>query len=91
MGISKLTENDVVILKVCFGSDCEEFFTLRRSEIQLRAAANMLEVFFMVNKGDAATTTELYMAITKSTFLSTFINVMQAATGREIEARFGSF
>jgi len=92
MGISGLTENDVVILKVCFGSDCEEFITLekRRSEMQLRAA-DVLEVFFMVNKGDPATTVELYVAITKRNFLSTFVNAMQAATGRQIEAGFGSF
>lgn len=91
MGIPGMTANDIVILKVCFGSDCEEFFTIRRSEMQLRAADGQLEVFFFVNKGDPATTAELYMAITKPTFLSSFTNSMLAATGREIRAQFGMF
>ena len=88
LGIPGMTAADVVVLKVCWGSDCRLFWEGRRS-MHLLAAASALEVDFFVNKGDPATTIELYNAVTSPTFLSSFISLLSAITGRTITAKFG--
>ena len=88
---------DVVVLKVCYGSDCNENWIIdRRRFLHVPPAANhsdaspqlraeKLVVDFFINRGKT-TTSEIFKQLSRASFASTFVAKLKALTGREITA-----
>jgi cysteine-rich repeat protein len=97
LAIEGLGGADVVVLTVCYGSDCTENWIIsRRRFLDVPQAANHTDsppelraqkivVDFFINRGNR-TTSEIFKQLSRASFSSTFVATLKALTGREITA-----
>lgn len=90
---------DVVVLKICYGSDCTENWIVARRRVlrithnttqypqslapQLRAQQTVVD--FFINKGTFKTQV-IFKQLSRAAFASAFINKLKEITGRDVTA-----
>ena len=97
LAIEGLGGADVVMLKVCYGSDCTENWIISgRRFLHVPPSANHTDpppklraqkivVDFFINRGNRKTS-EIFKQLSRASFSSTFVATLKALTGREITA-----
>ena len=100
--IENLGGKDVVVLKVCHGSDCTKFWnidrrrnlhasqmeTVRDETVRIRAESTVVDFFVNRAESSSFTTTDVFKALLRPTFASKFIEILTAMTGRKVTASF---